>query len=790
LVSSIPRPAMRRLKSLVIEIHRRSLWQVLAVYLAASWIVLQAAEHVVDRYLLPEWAYGAAVILLLVGLPIVLATALVREDPLPGSGGRGQHQDGTPDETGETGSVGPASVRDRRSPVTGVQASPIGLLLTWPRALAGGVLAFTALIMVTGFMVVRGMPRIAEARGSAGDAFAERGWVVVAEFDAADPEDAPLALAAREALVVDLQQSAFVNVYARQQIRGILERMGLPDTTHLTLPVALEVAERAGAGAVLAARVSRLGNQYVLSGRAIGPSTGEELFAVRTATGAARLLEGVETLSREMRRRLGEERETLRQSRPLPEVTTSSVEALRIYTEAEDASSRHDSDRAAALVAEAIRLDPDFAMAHRLAGVIASNQALLSEAGRHLERAAELGDRLTDRERMHVEAHYQLQVALEPRRAAEAYERLLARYPDDFRATNNLAVVVGDWLADPESALPWFGRAVELDPHQENVFFNYLGIQYLTGRRAAGDSLVRIAEERGYHESLAHWRPGRRFADGDYADASGACEALLADPAVGLRAAFNREMCATMKLAQGRLRTALPALQDVDRSYGERDMFRRQTEVGVAMAMARALAGDAEAGAAILADLLDRFQGREIPEPDRSIVETDLRVAAALLERPDLLARIDAAYAYPEPGHYLSRTGAALARAARALFGNDGAAALAALRAEPTIPSGWTITDLLLTGLAFAASETPDSAAVYLGRATSPEVAGDGGTRTRTYFPLALLHLARAEEARGNRDGAVRAYRRLLDLWADADPGLQPQVESVRAALARLAAAG
>jgi tetratricopeptide (TPR) repeat protein len=780
---------MRKFRTLVIEIHRRSLWQVLAVYLAASWIVLQAAEHVVDRYLLPEWAYGAAAILLLVGLPIVLATALVREEPMPGSGDRAQERDATPGETGETGAVSPASLRNRRSPVTGAQASPIGLLLTWPRALAGGVLAFTALIVVSGFVVVRGMPRVAEARGSAGDAFTERGWVVVTEFDAADPEDASVALAAREALVVDLQQSAFVNVFARQQIRGILERMGLPDTTQLMLPVALEVAERAGAGAVLTARVSRLGSQYVLSGRAIGPSTGEELFAVRTATGSTRLLEGVEALSREMRRRLGEERETLRQSRPLPDVTTSSVEALRIYTEAEDAASRHDNDRAAALVAEAIRLDPDFAMAHRLAGVIASNQQLLSEAARHLERAAELGDRLTDRERMHVEAYYQLQVALEPRRAAEAYEGLLARYPDDFRAANNLAVVVGDWLGDRESALPWFGRALELDPHRESFFFNYMRVHYYTGRREVGDSLVRIAEERGYQESLAHWRPGQYFGDADYAAAARACETLLAEPAVGLRAAYDREMCATIELAQGRLRAALPALQDVNRTYGERDMFRRQTEVGVAMAMAWALAGDPEAGAAALADLLDRFDGRAIPEPDRSIVETDLRVAAALLERRDLLDRIDAAYSYPEPGHYLSRTGAALAGAARALFQNDGDATLEALQGEPTIPFGWTITELLLAGLGFAAIDQPDSAAVYLCRATSPEVAS-GHAVVRTYFPLALLHLARAEEARGNPDGAVRAYRRLLDLWADADPELQPQVESVRAALARLAAAG
>lgn len=40
---------------------------------------------------------------------------------------------------------------------------------------------------------------------------------------------------------------------------------------------------------------------------------------------------------------------------------------------------------------------------------------------------------------------------------------------------------------------------------------------------------------------------------------------------------------------------------------------------------------------------------------------------------------------------------------------------------------------------AFEAIDQPDSAAVYLGHATSPEVAGGSeGARLRTYFPVAL----------------------------------------------------
>jgi adenylate cyclase len=68
-----------RLKRLIREIHRRSLWQVLGIYLVGAWVAFQGVEALVSGLGLPEWVPGLAVVLLIVGLPIVLATAFVRE---------------------------------------------------------------------------------------------------------------------------------------------------------------------------------------------------------------------------------------------------------------------------------------------------------------------------------------------------------------------------------------------------------------------------------------------------------------------------------------------------------------------------------------------------------------------------------------------------------------------------------------------------------------------------------------------------------------------------------------
>ena len=59
------------MKKLIYEIHRRSLWQVLGLYAAGSWIVLQVVDQLTESAGLPEWVPSFALVLLLIGLPIV-----------------------------------------------------------------------------------------------------------------------------------------------------------------------------------------------------------------------------------------------------------------------------------------------------------------------------------------------------------------------------------------------------------------------------------------------------------------------------------------------------------------------------------------------------------------------------------------------------------------------------------------------------------------------------------------------------------------------------------------------
>jgi tetratricopeptide (TPR) repeat protein len=59
-----------------------------------------------------------------------------------------------------------------------------------------------------------------------------------------------------------------------------------------------------------------------------------------------------------------------------------------------------------------------------------------------------------------------------------------------------------------------------------------------------------------------------------------------------------------------------------------------------------------------------------------------------------------------------------------------------------------------------------------------------------TDLPISLIRLGEIYEAQGNRERAIEYYTRLVDLWKDADPILQPRIRDIRARVGKLAGEG
>lgn len=766
-----------RLKQLIHEIHRRSLWQVTTIYVGASWFVLEVTDQVIERFLLPEWVYGVAIILLMIGLPICLATAFVREDVAGTSGPAG------------AATVSGSEVRAAHTESTLAKKGLAGKLFTWPKAILGGVLAFLLLGLVSAYVVLRGTARVTDAYGVAGEAFGEREWIVVAEFEASEGED-EIALAAREALTIDLHQSEYVNVYGRDQVRPVLRRMGLPDTVRLGRRLALEIAEREGLAAVLAGQVNRLGGDYQFTGRVIEPGSGRELIAVRTAASADHVIQGVESLSREVRSRLGEEAQTIRQSRPLPAVTTMSLEALKLYAQAVNLTGRQDYAAALNVAADAIRLDSTFAMAYRLASVASNNLGRFGESRRYVRRAYELRDRLTELERLHVEGFYHTAVTVDYRRAADAYERILSRYPDDFRAANNLGVVAG-FVGDLERAFDAYMRGLELSPNVA-AHSNAVSMAYWTKRWDAADSIIVLAIQRGFGDQVGRYRAAGAFARGDLDRADALCDSLLSVLGSPGLLAYQRQTCGSLDLARGRIDRGVERLKSAIGYYLDvGQSFMLHNALGALMVAEQTRDRPGAAVAALDAMLPPDSMGGQ----DRLYVSTGLQIYAGVLDRPDLLQRVAMSYTFDDDlAEWQRRYGAAMAGAAAALTRNDHDEALALLEEGTKVgyqPTYWAAQRHLLYGLAHEGTGDVNSAIAELEGAIDPGgIANWWNTPAQVHLPAVLLRLGELEEARGNEEAAARHYRRFLDLWAGADPEVRGRIATAQRALARLTAEG
>jgi len=124
---------MSSVKRLINEIHHRSLWQVLLIYVGGAWFCYEIIDTVAERMALPTWLPVLAILLFVLGLPFVIATAFVRED-------------------GPTATVSDPTL----IPVDEAQTESVHRrrLLTWRNAAASFVLALAAWgIVAAGWLV-------------------------------------------------------------------------------------------------------------------------------------------------------------------------------------------------------------------------------------------------------------------------------------------------------------------------------------------------------------------------------------------------------------------------------------------------------------------------------------------------------------------------------------------------------------------------------------------------------------------------------------------------------------
>jgi tetratricopeptide (TPR) repeat protein len=275
--------------------------------------------------------------------------------------------------------------------------------------------------------------------------FNSRDWILIADFEnrTGDPR---FDRALLTALTVSLEQSRYANIFPRSRVYETLRRMGKPKNAgeEFTIDESLgrEICQRENLRALVEASLTRTGKEYLLTGRLVDPRSGLAARSYSTkVTDEDHLLDALDDMAQRIRRDLGETLYSIRRDgRGLPQVTTPSLTALQAYAGAEELWEKGQYKEAQGQLREALRIDPDFAMAHAGLGTELYSHIFTDpiHGKEEFERALQLSNRVTARERLLIEANF----ASNEKRTGDAlrlYQTYLQAYPDDTHVRFNLA---------------------------------------------------------------------------------------------------------------------------------------------------------------------------------------------------------------------------------------------------------------------------------------------------------------------------------------------------------------
>jgi tetratricopeptide (TPR) repeat protein len=288
-------------------------------------------------------------------------------------------------------------------------------------------------------------------------------------------------------LVTALEQGTQLRVLTRGRMLDVLKQLGKGEVGRIDEPLAREVGREARANALLLASIRKLGEAYVVEMRALDPLHDEYVFTVRDrASGKGAVFELVDRLGAATRRKLGVAGGEPGQTAPsVASITTTSSRAWDLLSRSRLADHRGELKQSQELAEQAVKEDPDFALAH----VALAEKLIERDEGKpeqeaaarsHLEIAERFADRLPEKER----------VALRILRAWvngewDEVRRLRMQQAEAYPLDKDALYSAGEILlrtGHPDQAIGYLERALALDPTSVPIVQSFVSAVNDTGQ--------------------------------------------------------------------------------------------------------------------------------------------------------------------------------------------------------------------------------------------------------------------------------------------------------------------
>jgi eukaryotic-like serine/threonine-protein kinase len=587
--------------------------------------------------------------------------------------------------------------------------------------------------------------------------------------------------ALRQGLAVQLEQSPFLSLISEQRIQQTLRLMNQSPDARLTSEIARDICQRQGSAAVIGGSIAQIGTQYSLIVKAVDCSNGETLASAQSlASDKNRVLGALGKVATDMRSKLGESLNSVRKlDTPLEQATTPSLDALQAYSLGRKMqSAKADYAGAMPFFQRSIQMDPDFAMAYAALGTSYFNLGEFKQAVENTRKAYALRERVSEREKFYIEAHYSQYVSGDLEKARQALDLWAQTYPRDSTPSTNLWTVYAS-LGQYEKVLEVARKAQDINPNGQtyaNVVLAYASLNRLADAQASAKlalansldspnlrfALYQVAFLQNSPSEMARqvaWSAGKPAVE----------DVLLAGESD--TAAYSGRLASAREFSRQAMASAEHA--------GEKETA---AEYAAAAALQEALFGNINQARERVQEALARSNGRDV----QNAAALALAFAGDALRAQSLADDLDRRL--PEDTlaqfNYLPTI-----RAQLLLIRHDPAKAIASLQIAAPYESGisgnGTLTAALypvyVRALAFlAAQQGREAAAEFQKILDQPGVAFNSPIGA-----LAHLGLGRACAMQGDSAKARAAYNDFFTLWKDADPDI-PILVSAKSEFAKL----
>jgi len=341
-------------------------------------------------------------------------------------------------------------------------------------------------------------------------------------------------------LTADLTQSKYIRVLSEGRVFDILSRLNQTEANTYSSETLRQVASQGRVNHILQGAFAKAGDEFRINVILQDADTLENIGSETiSGKGEQSIFSMVDELTRRIKTHfaLTPEQIDIDIDKEIGQVTTSSPEAYRHFVQGIEYDRRGEYRKTIEWCYGNLGYD--------------------AEEKECIQKAMDLSDRLSDREKYNIQGYYYIESEETYDKALEALNKLAALYPDDISG-NNLLGVLHVRLGEREKAIEYYGRAIKAGT-QDVVIYTNQAAQY----SALGmyDKALEVCEN--YIENFGDRAAIRRYLAFIYRNKGDYEQALLeADKAFSLSGDYWKNI-----MAKGDIYLYMDDLEKAEQEY-------------------------------------------------------------------------------------------------------------------------------------------------------------------------------------------------------------------------------